>query len=177
MIHARERQQGTTADSHSLEEAQFKTRRSACSLKPESQIENRIRCVTLAYPSLPPNIPGILALLPALFTSAVECLSGRLHSTTCLLHVTKTPLFFSSSDKSTEFRFSPPFGIVGYAPDSINYAQKPQHKLPYTTGSGLTDCFMSKSKLQVTKCEKRFAVGERVIALNSTSVQWAARDS
>lgn len=39
-----------TADSHSLEEAQFKTLRSACSLKPESQIENRIRCVTLGLP-------------------------------------------------------------------------------------------------------------------------------
>lgn len=87
------------ADSHSLEEAQFKTLRSACSLKPESQIENRIRCVTLGYPSLLPDTPGIFALLPSLFTSAVECLSGRLHSTTCLLNVTKTPLFFSSSDR------------------------------------------------------------------------------
>lgn len=78
---------------------------------------------------------------------------------------------------STEFRFSPPFGIVGYAPDSINHAQKHQHKLTYTTGSGLTDCSTSKSNSQVTKCEKRFAVGERVIALNSTSVRWGARDS
>lgn len=75
VIYARERQQGTTADSHSLEEAQFKTLRSACSLKPESQIENRIRCVTLGYPSLLPDTPGIFALLPSLFTSAVECLS------------------------------------------------------------------------------------------------------
>lgn len=82
------------ADSHSLEEAQFTTLRSAYSLKPESQIENRIRCVTLGYPSLLPDTPGIFALLPSLFTSAVECLSGRLHSTTCLLNVTKTPLFF-----------------------------------------------------------------------------------
>lgn len=99
MIHARERQQGTTADGHSLEEAQFKTLRSACSLKPESQIENRIRCVTLGYlPSLLPDTPGIFALLPSLFTSAVECLSGRLHSTTCLVNVTTTPLLFSSSD-------------------------------------------------------------------------------
>lgn len=47
------------ADSHSLEEAQFKTLRSACSLKPESQIENRIRCVTLDYPSLLPDTPGV----------------------------------------------------------------------------------------------------------------------
>lgn len=46
------------ADSHSLEEARFKTLRSACSLKPESQIENRIRCVTLGYPSLLPDTPG-----------------------------------------------------------------------------------------------------------------------
>lgn len=35
------------ADGHSLEKAQFKTLRSACSLKPESQIENRIRYVLL----------------------------------------------------------------------------------------------------------------------------------
>lgn len=177
MIHARERQQGTTADSHSLEEAQFKTLRSACSLKPESQIENRIRCVTLGYPSLLPDTPGIFALRPSLFTSAVECLSGRLHSTTLSLERDENSLVWLIFRYSIEFPFSLPFGIVGYALDSINHAQKPQHKLPYTTGSGLTDCSMSKSKLQVTKCEKRFAVGERVIALNSTSVRWAARDS
>lgn len=121
------------ADSHSLEEAQFKTLRSACSLKPESQIENRIRCVTLGCPSLLPDTPGIFTLLPSLFTSAVECLNGRLHSATCLFERDENSLVFLIFRYSTEFRFSPPFGIVGYAPDSINHAQKPQHKLPDTT--------------------------------------------
>lgn len=134
MIRARERQQGTTADSHSLEEARFKTLRSACSLKPESQIENRIRYVLLlGYPSLLPDTPGIFA--PPAFTLHKRCRMLEWASSQHYLSLERdeNSLVFLIFRYSIEFRFSPPFGIVGYAPDSINHAQKPQNKLPYTT--------------------------------------------
>lgn len=83
------------ADSHSLEEAQFKTLKK-CVYSESQNLRSRIvsDVLLLGYPSLLPDTPGIFALLPSLFTSAVECLSGRLHSTTCLFERDENSLVF-----------------------------------------------------------------------------------